>query len=498
MKNFVDAMSETLNSSKSNLIYTENGALGYKTTGKALLDLNFEAASMRNWADDDISAAFAKVFAENPALAVNWLFFARDCRGGMGERRLFRVCFRHLAENHPEMARKTLRLIPEYGRWDDLWCLLDTKLAPDVVSFVQDQIEKDLDAVINKQSCSLLGKWMPSINSHAPKTRKLALKLMTLIELDQKMYQNVTSTLRKAAHIVERDMSANRWGDIRYEAVPSKANVNYRNAFLEHDGKRRRAYLEDVKNGKAKMNASVLFPHDIFAQYRNQRGVDDTLEEAWKALPDYVGGDANTLVVSDGSGSMHAKIGATNVEAWDVSAALAIYFAERLSGPFHNTYVTFSQRPSIVHFNDNSTLREKIAIARRHNDWTNTDIAKTFRLILNTAVKNNCSQEDLPKTVLIISDMEFDPYDETDGSLFDKLADEFKEKGYLLPRLAFWNVASRSGAIPMTENENGVVLVSGFSPAIAEMVLSEDVDPLVCLMDMLMKERYAPVREALK
>lgn len=501
MEAFTNALELELLDSDANEAITENGAKGIRTTGNALLDLNFAVSSARSWPDDEIRRKFAVAMAENPILAPIWLFFCRDCRGGLGERRFFRVAFRYLAENHPDCARKTMHLIPFYGRWDDLFVLLDTPLADECAGLLRRQMSLDLKGVTAKEPISLLGKWLPSINAHASRTRKQAVKVCVALGLTPKLYQQACSVLRGHLDVVERSMSANRWGQIGYAAVPSKANLIYSRAFMRHDPIRRKAFLSDLKEGKGKINASVLYPCDIVSRYRNGSDgaykVDDTLEAAWKALPDYGTGMNDVLVVSDGSGSMEARIGGTNVLAWDVAASLAIYYAERMTGSFHNTYITFSGTPQLVRFHDDSSLAERIQVAQSHSDWTNTDIAKTFRLILDTAWKNNLPQEEMPKTLLIISDMEFDGNIDFDGRLFDGIRRDFEDHGYTLPRLVFWNVASRSNAIPLRENSLGVALVSGFSPSISDMILSQKLDPWEVLLDTLGKPRYRPVADAL-
>ena len=227
---------------------------------------------------------------------------------------------------------------------------------------------------------------------------------------------------------------------------------------------------------------------------------DPTLEQLWKALPDYVSRAGNTICVADGSGSMTSRIGGTNVTALSVANALAIYFAERSSGQFKDTYITFSSRPQIVDFSNANSLREKIEIAANHCEVANTNIEATFDLILQTAIKNEMTQDDMPQNVLVLSDLGFDQMTSgrTDKRLFEELADRYEAHGYKLPRLVFWNIMNRTGTIPVKENEAGVALVSGFSPAIIKMVLSNKIDPFECLLEQLNSERYAPVENAVK
>ena len=501
---FMSAITNELNNEKQ---LTENGAVGYRTTGKKLLDLNFSVASMRNASEQTIINKFMDAYWENPTLAIKWLFYCRDAREGLGERRFFRVVLKQIAEDKPNVAKKVLEFASEYGRWDDLWCLLDTDLVDDVVELVQKQLKEDFENMMENKSISLLAKWMPSINTSSKITKKYASIICKKMEDTPRNYRKFLSRMRKYIDIVECKMSAKEWGAINYEAVPSRANLIYNDAFLRNDEERRRAYLGALEKGEAKINASVLFPHDIVHKYTSTgwytslKNYDAALEGMWKALPDTVKGNGNTIVVADGSGSMTCNVGGnTSVTALDIANALAIYFAERASGEFKNKYITFSSRPQLVDFSNAKSLRDKIQIALSHDEVANTNIEATFDLILRTAVNNRMSQEDMPKNVLIISDMEFDSATSyrSNETLFETIAKKYAAQGYKLPRLVFWNVNSRTGTIPVKENNLGVALVSGFSVNIVNMVMSNKLDPYECLIDVLNTKRYQPIEDAIK
>lgn len=507
---FMENMKETLNED-FNYSVTENGALGYRTTGKEILDMNFSVASMRNKSENEIVEKFIKVFYENRLLAVKWLFYVRDCREGVGERRLFRICMKYLAENHADIVRAIIPLIGEYGRYDDLLCLLNIdEVKVDVLDFIDKQMLKDIKNMRNNKPCSLLLKWLPSPNTSSAEARRMAKFIYTNLGMSERQYRKTLSVVRAYLKVVETYMSSKRWNEIDYAAVPSRANLIYKDAFLRNDEVRRREYLDSLQKGETKINAGVLFPHDIVHKYMsnlygwsyNVSGdVEPTLEELWKALPDYVNGSGNTICVADGSGSMTCCIDPNNrTTALDVANALAIYFAERSSGQFKDAYITFSNRPQIVDLSKGNSLKEKIEIALTHNEVSNTDIEKVFNLILKTAINKNMKQDELPQNILIISDMEFDysVSGRCDKRLFETIAEKYVEHGYKLPRLVFWNVNSRTGTIPVKENDLGVTLVSGFSPAIVKMVLSNKTDPYECLLEQLNSERYQPVEDAVK
>ena len=326
---------------------TENGAVGCATTGKKLLDANFNVASMRGYSDKEIEDVFSDVFYENRLLALKWLFFVRDVRGGLGERRLFRVCMKYLAENHTDIAKAVLNLLPEYGRWDDLICLVKSPLEDDVINIIAKQVSCDIDNMKEKKDISLLAKWLPSINTSSKESRKLAKFIAGKLMLTDKQYRKMLSEMREYINVVERIISSGEWGDVDYSAVPSKANLLYKNAFLKHDEERRLAYLESLSKGETKINSSVLFPHDIVHKYfegcafldKRPKKNDVALEEMWKALPDYVNGAGNTICVADGSFSMTVTIGGSSTQALEVANALAIYFSERCSGELKDKYI---------------------------------------------------------------------------------------------------------------------------------------------------------------
>lgn len=520
MSVFENALKSTLN---DQCVKTENFANAFATSGHALVDLNFAVSSLRNAGQDEIEKMFSDAFYENSLLATKWLFFARDIRGsGMGERRLFRICFAWLANTRPELVKKLIPLVANYGRFDDIInCGFEGAMWDTVVDYIAEQLKVDMDNSLDGKPISLLAKWMPSCNASSPKTKALAHKLRASLGMDEKTYRKTLSSLRAKLKLVEVDASANNWAEIDYNAVPSMANLKYKNAFLKHDNNRRLMYLEDLEKPEsdAKINSSASFPYDIVSKYVNDRHYgyyrsspivkDPALEAMWKALPDYVAGnnDGSTICVIDTSGSMCTSVSGMTT-ALDVAHSLGVYFSERLSGPFKNKAITFSNKPQFIDMSMAISLAEKLNILYKHSEIANTDIYKTFMLILETAVKHNLKQEDLPSNLLIISDMNFDAgtyqYDEWNASscsLMKEIADKFAEKGYSLPRLVYWNVcggAGRKGPIPLQRNPNGLVLVSGFSPAIASLVFSAKLDPYEALVDALSVKRYDAIEEACK
>jgi len=516
MSRFEAALKKTMSNEVS---ITENGAVGYKTSGKALCDLNFAISSLRGADDTKIIKMFQDAYAEDPVVALKWLFFARDIRGtGAGERKLFRVIFKWIAEVRPDIAEKLVPVVAEYGRYDDLWVLSETKAWDAVVDLVAKQLADDLKAMDEGKGITLLAKWMPSINTSSPATKALAKKLRTSLGMDEKTYRKTLSFLRSYGNVLEVKVSAKNWAEIVYDNVPSQANLKYKNAFLRNDEQRRREWLGKLEKGEAKINASTNFPCDIVQSYSSgysgTKSLDQTLEAMWKALPNYVSDlkTGSTICVCDGSGSMMARVGSSNMTALAVANSLAIYFSEKLPGEFKDKYITFSERPQYVDMSKAKSLKEKIDIALRHDEVANTNIKGVFDLLLQTAKQNNLTQDDIPANVLIVSDMEFDGctmfenpssnysrwsinYNANKAALFEGIKQEWIAAGYKLPKLIFWNVNSRTNTVPLQQNDMGVALVSGFSPAIAKLVFSAKLDPYQALLETLDAPRYAKIGE---
>ena len=489
---FYDQMKQQTDKRKT---LTANGAIAYGTSGKEITDFNFAISQMRGKSDNSIQDAFEKVFLnEGAEIASRYAFYVGDCREGVGERKIFRNCMRYLAKNQSKYAKAVMNLIPEYNRWDSILPMLDYKETADMaIEIIKKQLNSDITNMIAGKPISLCAKWMPSVNASSETTKKLANTICKKLGCSQRKYRKRLAKLRAYLNVVETKMSDKKWGEIDYSAVPSKANLIYNNAFLRNDEERRREFLGSLKKGEAKINAGVLMPDEIIKKYGHSRsGVDETLEELWKNLPQL--STENNLIVRDGSGSMIGK-------PLEVATALAIYMSEHNSGEWNGKFVTFSRNPKIVDLSNCETLRDKIRLCYRENDYSNTDIYKTMMLILNTAIANKIEQDDMPSMITIISDMQFDGRNfNLNKSLFDEIREKFEENGYNMPRICFWNVSSigYGNTIPMQENPFGLILCSGYSVQIMNMFLSNKLSPYEVLMDEINKPRYDAVAKAIK
>lgn len=475
----------------ANRAFTENGALSYATTHSDCLDLFATIGALRSADDQEIISRLQSAFAEDPDLAMKTLFFARDVRGGLGERKVFRVAMKWLAETAPASVRKNLPYIAEYGRWDDLLYLLGTACEKDALNLIKNQLDKDYMAMDMGDDVSLLAKWLPSVNASNAETVRMAKRIARFLGMDDAVYRKTLVKLRERVRIIENNLREKDYS-FDYSKQPSKAMYKYRKAFLRNDGDRYGGFMSKVSKGEAELNTGTLTPYDIIAPFFEGKvgGAErKAMDATWNAQTDFAGAE-NALVVIDGSGSMYSPL---QPRPAAVALSLGIYFAERNTGAFKNHFITFSENPKLVEIKGKG-IYEKANYCHKYNEVANTNIQKVFELILRAAVKNNVPQPEMPSTLYIISDMEFDYCTKgADLTNFEYAKKIFAEAGYQLPRVVFWNVASRTKQQPVTMNEQGVALVSGCSPRIFGMLSSGNLSPMGYMLDILGTERYAKI-----
>ena len=478
---------------EENRTYTENGALTNRSTNSYCLDLFATIGALRNAEDNEIISRFIKAYTEDGNMAMKILFFARDIRGGLGERRVFRSILKWLSVHEADSLRKNIMHVPEYGRFDDLISLIDGPCEKDMLSFIKEQLDKDLAALKIGNTVSLLAKWLPSVNTGNKDSVKTAKKLAKAMGFSDAEYRKVLVSLRAEIKLMENYLREKDYS-FSYEKQPSKALYKYRQAFFRNDQDRYCAFLERAESNPAVMNTGTLTPYDVIRpiMHRAEAEIEISEEErrsmdiTWKALPDYTGAE-NALAVVDGSGSMYCGFGYTPAT---VAQSLGIYFAEHNKGCFHNHFITFSENPSLVEVKGRDIV-EKLRYCMSFDECANTDLQRTFDLILKTAIQNRAKQEDIPEKLYIISDMEFD-YCANHGEMsnFEYAKKEFAKYGYRLPQIIFWNVESRNRQQPVTKNEQGVALVSGTSPQIFSMLSKGILDPYSFMLETLSSERY--------
>ncbi len=476
---------------EANLTQTQNGAVTYISSLSRNLDLFATVGALRHTEDGEIIRKFILAYTENPDLAMKLLFFARDIRGGLGERRVFRVIMSWLANNEAASAEKNIKYIAEYGRFDDLLCLLGTKCESAVISYIGKQLDSDLKAFESGEEVSLLGKWLPSINASNRETVSSAKRLSKKLGYTAVEWRKNLVKLRGKIKIIENNLRERDY-TFDYEKQPSRALLKYRNAFLTNDSERYSAFLKNASLGLSKINTGTLNPYDIVAACINGVKSDEerlSLDTTWRALESFVS-DENAIAVVDGSGSMYSRFEPMPAA---VAMSLGIYFAEHNKGAFANHFITFSERPELVEIKGKDIF-EKVRFCMNYGEVANTDISKVFSLILKTAVNNSLPQSELPSKIYIISDMEFDSAAEN-ASLtnFENAKKRFGDAGYKLPAVVFWNVNSMRDQQPVTMNEQGAILVSGSSPRVFGMLKSGVLDPLGFMKEVLLSERYEKI-----
>lgn len=473
----------------ANRTLTENGAVTPRTTGSDCLDLFATVGALRSQSEAEINRRFLRAFAENKDLAMKILFYARDVRGGLGERRVFRVLLRYLAEYEPASLRRNLPYIAEYGRWDDLLCLLETPLRAEAEALLRRQFEADMQALRKGEAISLLGKWLPSVNAHNAEAVRQAKQLARAFGMNEAAYRKALSALRREIRILENKLRERDY-TFDYAQQPSKAMFKYRKAFLRNDEARYRTFIQKVERGEAALHTGTLMPYELVeAAYHCAEAERASLNATWNALEDFTNGE-NALVVADGSGSMY---GWGKPQPAAVAQSLAIYFAERNTGAFHNHFITFSMTPQLVEIKG-ADLAEKVRYCRSFDECANTNLEAVFELILATAVKNRLPQKELPSVLYIVSDIEFDVCARNASlSNFEQAKRLYRAHGYRLPQIVFWNVQSRNQQQPVKMNEQGCALVSGCTPRIFSQVMSGEMEPWKNMLHVLLSERYAPI-----
>ncbi len=482
---------------EANTTYTENGAVTYRSTLSDCLDLFATIGALRNAEEADIVSRFIKAYAEDADTAMKTLFFARDIRGGLGERRVFKTILTYLAVNEPESVRRNIVYIAEYGRFDDLLALIGTPCEADMMTYIKEQLDKDLQVLESGENVSLLAKWLPSVNASNAETVKNAKKIAKAMGMSDAQYRKTLTALRAQIKIIENNLREKDYS-FEYEKQPSKALYKYRAAFLKNDNDRYNDFLTKAETEPSVMHTGTLTPYDVVSSVmskgRSVYGITEaerhSMDVTWRSLEDYAGSE-NALAVVDGSGSMYWSY--TKYLPAAVAQSLGIYFAEHNKGAFKGHFITFSANPKLVEIKGRDIV-EKVKYCMSYNECANTDISRTFDLILKTAVQHKVNQEDMPEKLYIISDMEFDSCAENaQMGNFEHAKAEYERYGYKLPQIVFWNVSSRNVQQPVTKNEQGVALVSGCSPQIFSMLSKDLLDPYAFMMDVLHSERYEKI-----
>ena len=502
--NFINAM-DNISAQKVN----ENGQPALDTTMSKCLDLFAIIGSIRDRNEMDVYRHLTMAWDENPELTLKTIFYARDIKEGLGERKTFRTCLRWLASCHPEVVIKNFDNIAFFGRYDDFYALEGTPCEDVMFAYLKGVFQKDCQNFRSNQPISLLAKWLKSTNTSSDESKRLGLKTAKAFGLTVSAYRKMLSVLRKYSKVLEPVISDNRWSDVNYNEVPGNAMVKYTKAFDRHDQVRFQEYINAVQEGKtiaingkevaAKMNVGHLFPYETVqkylkswhAWYSHQLQPIPEIEAMWKSLNNYIpqNANSNTIVVADTSGSMEGL-------PLNVALSLAVYFAERNTGAYHNKMMIFSRQAKWVTLPENASLAEKLNVIPF--EVANTNMESVFDLILQTAVINHLSQEDMPKNLILITDMEFDACADYSGNFdtfYNMMKKKFEMMGYQLPNIVFWNVDARQDTFHTIASTPHVQMVSGkASTVFADLLQGKVHTPYDYMIEVLSKPRYISIR----
>jgi len=460
---------------------TTNGMRARKSTSNACVDLFFKVGASRG---KDITKDFAAAYAENSETALRIAAWARDVRGGAGERQIFRDIVKYLEKINTGDAARLLFKAPELGRWDDV-------LEVQSVDLKQTGFEMVKNALA--EGNGLAAKWMP-------RKGKTAAELRTFLGWTPKFYRK---RLVELTNVVETAMCAKEWDTINFSHVPSVAAARYKKAFYKNATEAYTAYVAKLVKGddpKVKVNAGAVYPYDVikglggYAYTANYNKTQlDLIVKQWEALENFIG-DANVLALVDVSGSMTCPAGGrasgSVTTCLDVAVSLGLYVAEKNKGKFKDTFLTFSGSPELLHLKGN--IVEKAAQMVKSNWAMNTDLVKAMDKILRVAKEGGVPQAEMPEMLLIMSDMQFDQCARFDDTAMNMIRRKFEDAGYELPKIVFWNINAADN-VPVKYDTRGVALVSGFSPAIMKAVLSADTDgftPEAIMWKAIGNERY--------
>ena len=489
----------------TNYTHTENGAIAHKTTLSKVYDMFALGGAYRQRTDEDCILLFKNAFEEDETLALKCLFYLRDIRGGQGERRFFRVCFNWLAKQHQEVARRNLINVAEYGRYDDLYCVVGTPIEKDMFDLIATQLKADIESLKTSEfeGVSLLAKWLKSENASSKETKYLANKTRIALKLTHKAYRQLLSALRKRSNVLERLMSNGEFDKIEYAKIPSRAGFIYRNAFAKRDAER---YKEFINSKETKVNASTMYPYDMVRAVTSKMShwywekteemsevERETINKYWANKKDYLQGKpCKMLGMIDTSGSMDTNI--FGVAPIDVAISIGMYLAEGLTGPFANYFVSFASRPQLIEV-EGIDFVDKVRRIYKQNLVDNTNLRAAFDLIKEIALMPGMNKDSIPNTLVVVSDMEIDRGSYWGNELqrkteMEEIREEWAAAGLEIPHLIYWNVNARNNLI--LDNDEATY-VSGCSPVIFESILTGKSGWDLCY-DKLMSARYEQVK----
>lgn len=455
---------------------------------------------------ETLKNTFAKMYDSNPLWARRLAFASYNIRGGNGNRSHFRVALRYMVNNDLEYVIKNWQHIPHFGRWDMLIELhemledVNSRSAFDLQNTIVRYCAYNLATEYknfsdgNPQN-SLIAKWMPS---HSTK-KKYHKKFVTLLikELfgsynaqNEKRYRKMLTEMRNELRIVETFMSNNNWREVSFENLPGVALRKYIKAWERHLPTEWQNYLQDVEDGKKSMNATTIDFVEMFkvAVKRNTYGftaLDKTPANAMWENRNKASGMTFVPVV-DMSGSMYSdRMGGLPLAT---AMTVGLHVAEMNVGDFHNVLFTFAETPKVVRVQDEQTFSQKLNALFNSRVGYSTNLYRVFELYLNTAKRSDVKIEDLPKGILVVSDMEVSMGDKSGENVWNKIEKMFAKEDMPMPHMVWWNATTNSKAVVKAFNKHCTV-VSGSSPTLLRYIAYGD-DPLDAVIKIVNDPMY--------
>jgi hypothetical protein len=480
MSTFIDAL-------RTKDVRTENGMVTNSSSLNSCLDLFFSIGAMRSTINTEegrksLIAQFEAAKNEDPLITRKIMYWARDIRQGAGEREAFRVLLKHCCHLYPKEVIRNLHLVSEYGRWDDIFVMFGTPVESDAIKLIVKNLE---------EGNGLLAKWMPRTGGKVSSQKKLiANKVRASMNMSPKEFRKYLVNKTK---VIETAMCSKDYSNVRYETVPSLAMARYQKAFMRNDTEGFSKFKDRLLVDDIKINAGAIYPYDILKTLK-QKGDEDIATKQWESLPNFMEGCSERILpVCDVSGSMCSPI-SSSLTPMDVCISLGLYISERNEGPFKNAFISFSESPVLQYLTGDLKSRyRQLSMA----DWgMSTNLQSTFDLILNQAIKNGVTENEMSTTILIMSDMEFnEATGNSDLTAFEMIEEQYQNAGYKMPKIIFWNLSARSKNFPVQKNQKGAGLISGFSPSILKSILNgKGVDPIGIMLDTLNSPRYEPIQ----
>jgi len=498
------------------------------------------------------------------------IFQTRYCRGGKGEKKLFYKMFLRMYNYFPKTMMDLLPLVPLYGYYKDYFLILEMgppeEIVDRIITILANQLHKDDSA--SKETnpkLSLCAKFAPSEGKYfATGLNKRFYNLLVnkmfpydymdrkSMQKSRKQYRQLLSRLRKVLEIPEILMCAKKYEEIQFSKVPSLCMNRNRKAFLNeivssfpknkrkgneepcHDENGNRYpndndrvnarhnlinLTKEVLEGKttAKLCGKQLMPHELVSQLMKGHSISSAESDLYDAQWTEI---RKSVLISfekekqEGSVSLGKMIPLVDVSGsmagtpMEVAIALGILVSEVTHPTFRDRFITFHECPSWVSLQELATLKNKVDKTRNAPWGGSTNFEAAFELILNVAITEKIPASEMPDSLIVFSDMQFDQAS-NHKTTFELMSDRFTIEGYTLPKIIFWNLRGDTYGFPVTSDTKNVQMLSGFSPLLLKLVLDgepinqeEDLIPEVTSLETYRKviydESYDPVREAIR